>query len=107
MAAAPAHALDDHRVGHVDLEHVIECHAGVAQRVGLRNGARKAVEQVAVAAIGLAQAVAHQPDDDFVGHQPPESMTFFAESPSGDPAFTAERSMSPVEICGMAQASQM
>jgi hypothetical protein len=34
----------------------------------------------------------------------PESITFFAASPSGVPAFTALRSMSPVEICGMPNA---
>ena len=31
----------------------------------------------------------------------PLSITFFAARPSGVPAFTAARSMSPVEICGM------
>src|SRR5579859_1344510 len=31
----------------------------------------------------------------------PESMIFLAANPSGVPAFTAARSMSPVEICGM------
>src|SRR5450631_1794483 len=35
----------------------------------------------------------------------PESMTFFAAIPSGVPALTAERSISPVEICGMPYAS--
>src|SRR2546430_2334956 len=37
----------------------------------------------------------------------PASMTFFAASPSGVPAFTAARSMSPVEICGMPNFSRM
>src|SRR6185437_2258082 len=37
----------------------------------------------------------------------PLSMTCFAASPSGEPAFTAARSMSPVEICGMPYASRM
>src|SRR5258706_14081469 len=37
----------------------------------------------------------------------PESMTFFAASPSGVPAFTAARSMSPVEICGIEYESRM
>jgi hypothetical protein len=31
----------------------------------------------------------------------PASITFFAATPSGVPALTAARSMSPVEICGM------
>ena len=33
--------------------------------------------------------------------RPPESITFLAAMPSGVPALTAARSMSPVEICGM------
>ena len=37
----------------------------------------------------------------------PLSMIFLAASPSGVPAFTAARSMSPVEICGMANVSLM
>src|SRR3954471_17351739 len=37
----------------------------------------------------------------------PESITFFAATPSGVPAFTAARSMSPVEICGMPNFSLM
>ncbi|MOA48152.1 hypothetical protein D3C78_1708580 [compost metagenome] len=33
--------------------------------------------------------------------RPPASMTFLASIPNGVPAFTAARSMSPVEIWGM------
>lgn len=35
---------------------------------------------------------------------PPASITFLASVPSGVPAFTAARSMSPVEICGISYA---
>ena len=38
---------------------------------------------------------------------PPLSITFFAARPSGVPALTAARSMSPVEICGIPYASLM
>jgi hypothetical protein len=34
-------------------------------------------------------------------------MTFLAANPIGEPALTAARSMSPVEICGIANLSQM
>ena len=37
----------------------------------------------------------------------PESMTFLASTPSGVPALTAARNMSPVEICGMPYFWQM
>src|SRR5882672_7931072 len=37
----------------------------------------------------------------------PSSITFFAARPSGVPAFTAARNMSPVEICGMRKCSLM
>ena len=39
--------------------------------------------------------------------RPPESITFLAAMPSGVPALTAARSMSPVEICGMPYFWQM
>jgi len=37
----------------------------------------------------------------------PASITFLASSPSGVPALTAARNMSPVEICGMPYFSVM
>jgi hypothetical protein len=39
--------------------------------------------------------------------KPPESITFLASMPSGVPALTAARSMSPVEIWGMPNFSQI
>jgi hypothetical protein len=39
--------------------------------------------------------------------RPPASITFLASTPSGVPALTAARSMSPVEICGMPYFWQM
>ena len=39
--------------------------------------------------------------------KPPKSIISLALIPSGVPAFTAARSMSPVEICGMAYFAQM
>jgi hypothetical protein len=83
MDAAPAHALDDVFLGHRYLDHVIQLDAGVLERVGLRNGAGKAIEQIAIGAVRLLQAILDQPDDDVVGYQ------------------TAARSMSPVEIWGI------
>jgi hypothetical protein len=56
---------------------------GILQGFGLRNGAWKTVEQAAIGAIGLRQAILDQTNDQVI------------------PAFTAARSMSPVEICGM------
>src|SRR5665213_3502257 len=37
----------------------------------------------------------------------PLSITCLAATPSGEPAFSAARNMSPVEICGMSYASLM
>jgi hypothetical protein len=88
-------------VGHVDLQHDVELDAGGLHRVGLRDGAREAVEQEALGAVGLRQPLLDQADDDVVADQPPASITFLAATPSGVPALTAARSMSPVEICGM------
>ena len=48
---------------------MVQLDAGVTQGLGLRNGAREAVEQVAVGAVGLLQAFLDQADDDVVRHQ--------------------------------------
>ena len=72
-----------------------------AHRLRLGNGARKAVEQVAVLAIQVLQALLHEADDDVVGDELPRVHDLLGGEPSGVPAFTAARSMSPVEICGI------
>src|SRR5256885_8358380 len=69
--APPAQTPDDLLVIDVDLEHEIEIDARVAQRLRLRNCARKAVEQVTVPAIQVLQPLLHQSDDDVVGNEPP------------------------------------
>src|SRR6266851_5165450 len=68
---APAHPLNDLILRHVDLEHEVESDARFAHRFRLGNGARKAVEQVAVLAIQVLQPFLHQPDDDVVGNELP------------------------------------
>src|SRR5512145_3374780 len=45
MHAPAAHTSDDVLVGHVDLEHAIERDPRLRERLGLGNGARKAIEQ--------------------------------------------------------------
>lgn len=52
-----------------DLDHMVDGHAGVLQRFGLRDGPREAVEQEALGAIGLGDAFLDQGDDDVVGYQ--------------------------------------
>ena len=69
MHAPPGDALDDVLVGHRDLEHVVDRDVRVLHRVGLRHGAREAVEQVALRAVGLRQPVLDEADDDVVGNQ--------------------------------------
>ena len=69
MGASAAHALDDGGVGHVDFDHVVELDAGGLHGVGLRNGAWEAVEQKALGAIGLGDALLDQADDDVVADQ--------------------------------------
>src|SRR6478609_8380187 len=49
--APAAHAQDDLAVGHADLEHKVDRHARLLHRLGLRNGARKPVEEVALGAV--------------------------------------------------------
>ena len=49
--------------------HLLERDPGLLHRIGLGNGAGKAVEQVALGAVRLLQALGDQPDDDVVGHE--------------------------------------
>ncbi|MNT08490.1 hypothetical protein D3C72_1432340 [compost metagenome] len=70
MHAAAAHALDDGVERHVDLQHVVDGHAGFLHRLGLRNGAREAIEQIALFAVAVLKTVLHQADNDVIGHQP-------------------------------------
>ena len=107
MHAAAGQALDDLAVVHVDLDHVVEIDAGVAHRVGLRNRAREAVEQEALAQSGCLMRSLTRPMMTSSGTSAPASMNFFASRPSGVPALTAARSMSPVEICGMPNFCEM
>src|SRR6266571_1444811 len=51
--------------------HVIDATRGRLHALRLRNGARKAVEQIAARAVHLLQALLDQADDDVVGHELP------------------------------------
>ena len=66
---APAHALDDRLIGHVDLQHQVELDICGLHRVGLRDRSREAVEQEAVGAIALGDTLLDQADDDLVADQ--------------------------------------
>jgi hypothetical protein len=74
---------------------------------GLGNGAREAVEQEAVGAVGWAMRSLTRLMIRSSDTRPPASMTLLACRPSSVPALTAARSMSPVEICGMPNFSVM
>src|SRR6218665_3389276 len=71
VRAAAAHALEDGLEGHVDFEDVIEPDACGLQRIGLPNGAGKTVEQKALGAVRLRDALFDQIDDDVVTDQGP------------------------------------
>jgi len=98
--AATGHALDDLFVGDVDLDHVVDRHAGSLHRFSLRNGAGEAVEQVAVLAVGFGQRAFTMPMMMSSETRPPASMIALAFMPSSVPALICARSMSPVEIWG-------
>ena len=70
VRAASAHAFDDGGKGDVDFQHVVKLDTRCAHGFGLRNGARKAVEQETVGAVGLRQAFLDQVDDQIVADQP-------------------------------------
>ena len=85
MHAAAAHPQNDVLGGHVDFEHIVERHAGRAQRVGLRQRPGKAIEQVTVRAVGLLQPVLDQADDDVVRYQRAAIHHFFRGEPQRRP----------------------
>ena len=69
MNATTAHALDNRFVRHIDFQHVIDSDAGFFHRIGLRHRPWETIEQIAVGAIHMLQAILDQADDDVVGYQ--------------------------------------
>src|SRR5690606_6713570 len=69
--APPAHAFDDAFFGYDQFDHEVQGNAGGFQRISLWNGAGEAVEQVALLAVGLLQAVSDQADDQIIGNKAP------------------------------------
>src|SRR5499427_10517234 len=67
--APTAHALDDRGIWDVDLEYIVDGYSRILQGVRMRQGARKAVEQVAPGAIRLFQPFFDLADDDVVGYE--------------------------------------
>ena len=108
MHAPAAHARDDLVVRHVDLEHVVERHAlasSAPRPAGWCAGSRRTGSRCAQSGCfrrSFTRPMMMSSDTSW-----PASITFFAARPSGVPALTAARSMSPVEICGMPNFSRM
>ena len=69
--AAPGETVDDHAVGHVDFNHMVDRHAGVAQCVCLRDGPREAVEQETAGAVGARDALLDERDDELIRDELP------------------------------------
>ena len=66
---ATGDALNDLFVFNGDFNHRVQLDTGSHQCFSLRNGAREAVEQEAVGAIRLSDAVLNQCDDQVIRHQ--------------------------------------
>lgn len=67
--ATASHAANDFLVVHGNFDHGIDVDTGSDHGFGLRDGAWEAVEQAAVGAIRLGNALLHQADDQLVGDQ--------------------------------------
>ena len=67
--AAAAHALHDHIVLDLQLQHLVDADAHSLNGLGLGNGAGHAVQDEAVGAVGLCQTLLQDADDDLIGHQ--------------------------------------
>lgn len=57
MYTAAAQALDDFFIGNIDVDDVVDANAFVFQGFSLWDGTREAVEQAAIGAIRLRQAL--------------------------------------------------
>ncbi|MNZ40105.1 hypothetical protein D3C78_576100 [compost metagenome] len=67
--AATGNTLNDFFVGDGDFNHGIQLDTGSHQGFSLRDGARETVEQEAIRAVRLGDAVLDQVDDQLVGNQ--------------------------------------
>ncbi len=77
MNTTATHAFDNVFLGHNHFDDKVQRNIRFFQGIRLRNGARKAVEQVAVAAIIFLQAVFDQADNNVVGYQAAGVHDFF------------------------------
>jgi hypothetical protein len=96
--------LDQEVARHVDLNHRLEPLVPPGQEarqgLGLRDGARKTVEDEPQPGVLAVEALVHESDDHLIGTSLPADMKRSAATPRGVPAARAARSMSPVEIFG-------
>ena len=70
LADAPAaHTGDDLLIGNLDGDHGVEADTGLLEGLGLGDRAGHAVQNVAVRAVRLLQALVDDADDDLIGHQ--------------------------------------
>jgi hypothetical protein len=105
--AAAAHALDDGASGTSisSTTSSLTPAAFIASACGMVRG--KPSNRKPLAQSGCAMRSLTRPMMMSSLTRPPLSITFLAARPSGVPALTAARSMSPVEICGMPYFWQM
>jgi hypothetical protein len=76
--ATTGDTLNDFFVFDSDFNHGVQFDTGSHQGFGLWNGAREAVEQEAIDAVGLSDAILHQRDDQVIRHQAAASMMLLA-----------------------------
>ena len=66
---AVAQPLFNESVGNLDVQHLVDLHTHLVQRLGLGQGAGKAVQDEAVFAVLLGQPLPHDAVDHLVGDQ--------------------------------------
>ena len=67
--AAAAHALHDHIVLDLQLQHLVDADAHGLDGLGLSDGAGHTVQNEAICAVRLSQTLFQDADDDLIGHQ--------------------------------------
>ena len=67
--AAAAHALHDHIVLDLQLQHLVDADAHGLNGLGLRDGAGHTVQDETIGTVCLRQTILQNADDDLIGHQ--------------------------------------
>jgi len=59
MNATTTHAINNRLKWHIDFKYIVDCYSRIFHRLCLGDGARKAIKQIAMIAVGFFEAIFH------------------------------------------------